>query len=250
MQQFKASIKNEIEKLLKRKKTAATLFISLFLILLGQFSIIIVRKNFGLATVSSTQFPIFSLYIFSNILMPLFILLITIGSFCDEFSHNTFKITLTRPVTRFKLYSAKIISIITYIALSLAFVLIVSTICGVAFNSNYSFSDNIVKILLSYIVTIIPLAVICLASVLLSNIFKNGVVVFFVFVLAFIGLKILGVLFPGFSGILLTSQLGWYNLWIMDFIPYFEIIKQFLLMMSYAIIFFTAGYYLFDKKEI
>jgi ABC-2 type transport system permease protein len=88
-----------------------------------------------------------------------------------------------------------------------------------------------------------------LGIVLLANIFKSGTSVFFVSILVFIVFKGTGILFPQFSSLLLTSHLDWYHLWLSDSFPLAKIARGFFLLLGYAIIFFTAGYYLFDNKE-
>jgi ABC-2 type transport system permease protein len=190
MNSFKIALINELEKLFKKKRALLTVIISLIFIVLGQISIILLRKNFGVVGTSSAEFPILILSILSNTILPLFILLMTIESFSNEFSQNTFKIALTRPITRFKLYSAKIISVLIFIFSNLMLVFIISVISGFIFNERYISSGNIGKIFISYIVTMMPLIVVCLAAVFFSNIIKNGLAVFFLFILVFIGLKV------------------------------------------------------------
>lgn len=85
--------------------------------------------------------------------------------------------------------------------------------------------------------------------VLFANIINSEVGVFFLSILVFIALKALGIFFPRYSGILFTSMFDWYNLWIMDTIPIFKIFREFILLFSYGIILFTAGYFMFDKKD-
>jgi ABC-2 type transport system permease protein len=85
--------------------------------------------------------------------------------------------------------------------------------------------------------------------VLLANIFKNGIAVFFLSILVFIAFKSMEIFFPAYSGIFFTSMFGWYNLWIMDNIPLLKIFREFMMMLSYAIILYTAGYYIFDNKD-
>lgn len=249
MIEFKEALINEIEKLYKKKKAMAAVILSLAFIVFGQIFISVVRNNFGVQGVSSSEFPLLILSIIINTLLPLFVALVTIDSFCGEFSQNTMKITLTRPISRLKLYSAKIASVCIFIFSILMLSMIFSIISGLIFNSNsFNFLD-VFKIVLSYIVTLFPMVVLCLVIVLFANILKSGIAVFFLSILVFIAFKALEIFFPAYSGILFTSMFGWYNLWIMDSIPFFKIFREFMMMFSYAIILFTAGYYIFDNKD-
>ena len=82
-----------------------------------------------------------------------------------------------------------------------------------------------------------------------TNIIRSGIGVFFLSIFVFVTFKGLGIVFSRYSGVFITSMMGWYTLFIMETIPGFQIFLKFMMMLSYGIIFFTAGYYLFDKKE-
>jgi len=47
----------------------------------------------------------------------------------------------------------------------------------------------------------------------------------------------------------MTTQLDWYNLFLVNSFPLGKIVRQFLIMLGSGIMLFTAGFYLFDKKE-
>lgn len=249
MVRIKAALINELEKLYKNKKILVSSLLSLIFIILGQVFILILRNNFGIRGVSSTEFPMLVLSIFTNTLLPLFIAFITIDSFCGEYSNNTMKLCLTRPISRLKLFIVKITSIVIFIFLTLMIMMVFSTILGLIFNANSFTFENIIKIIISYIVTLLPMTILCLMIILFTNIFENGIAVFFLSVLIFIVFKILAIFFPSYSGILFTSIMGWHTLWIMDNIPFIKIFHNFMMMLSYGIILFTITYYIFDKKD-
>lgn len=249
MEEFKAATINELEKLYKKKKLLISGIISLIFIIIGQFAVLGVRNGFGIRGASSSEFPLLVLSLIVNTILPLFTALVTIDSFSSEFSHNTMKISITRPISRFKFFSAKILSIIVFISLNLLFVMVFSTVIGAICNSNSFTFLEILKVPLCYIVTIFPMIILSLFITILANTFKSGTSTFFLSVLIFIAFKVLEVILLKYSGIFFTSMFSWYNLWIIDGFPLMTIFRQFLLMLSYGILFFTFGYYLFDKKE-
>jgi ABC-2 type transport system permease protein len=249
MVEFKAALINEIEKLYKRKKILVAVVISLIFIILGQLSMIVLRTGFGLRGVSSMEFPILVLSVVVNTILPLFTALVTIESFSGEFSQNTMKIALTRPISRLKFFAAKITAIMLFILSNLLFVMIFSILAGCLFNVNSFAFKGIIKILISYSVTLIPMVALSIIIAFFTNIIRSGIGVFFLSIVAFVIFKGLGVVFYRYSGIFITSMLNWYTLFLMETIPTFKIFLQFMMMLSYGIIFFTAGYYIFDKKE-
>jgi ABC-2 type transport system permease protein len=246
---FKAALTNELEKLYKKKKVVVAALVSLIFIILGQLSVSVLRSGFGVRGVSSMEFPLLVLSVVVNTILPLFTALVTIDSFSGEFSQNTMKITITRPITRLKFFTAKIIAILIFVLVNLLFVMIFSTVIGLIFNSNSVTAQGLIQIFISYIVTLIPMTVLALTIVLLTNILRSGISVFFVTILIFIVFKGLGIVFSSYSNLFFTSMLDWYKLWITSNISLLRIFRQFMMMFSYDILLFTGAYYLFDKKD-
>lgn len=249
MAMFKAALVNEVEKLYKKRKALAAVLLSLAVIVLGQLLIVGMRTGFGIRGTGSVEFPILVLSVVANTILPLFTALVAIDSFSGEFSHNIMRVTLTRPVSRFKIFSAKIGAIGIFIAANLLLLFVLATLTGLLFNVNSAGFLTFGKTFLSYLVTIIPLLVLALGIVLLTNIFRSGISVFFISILFFLGFKVLAVVFSQFSGLLITTHLNWFNLWFASSLPVNVILRELFLMIGYAIMLFTAGFYLFDKKE-
>jgi len=249
MVEFKAALINEIEKLYKRKKILVAVIISIIFIILGQLSMEVLRTGFGLRGVSSMEFPILVLSVVVNTILPLFTALVTIESFSGEFSQNTMKISLTRPISRLKFYIAKLTAVMVFILANLLFIMIFSILAGCFFNSNSFTLISLIKIVVSYIVTLMPMVILSIVIAFFANIVRSGISVFFISIFTFAILKGLGIIFYRFSGVFITSMMSWYTLFNMDTIPIFKIFLQFMMMLSYGVIFFTAGYYIFDNKE-
>lgn len=246
---FQATLINELEKLSKKKKALLAFILSLAVIVIGQILVVGVRSGFGIRGAGSVEFPILVLSVVVNSILPLFTALVAIDCFSGEFSNNIMRFTLTRPVSRFKIFLAKVTAISLFILTNLLLLLIFSTIAGFLFNANSASLASFGKTVITYLVSLIPLLVLALGIVLLANILKSGTSVFFVSILVFLVLKGAGILFPQFSSLLITTHLDWYHLWLANSFPLDKILRGFLLMLGYAIIFFTAGYYLFDNKE-
>lgn len=246
---FQAALVNEVEKLYKKKKALVAVLLSLAVIVIGQLAIVGVRSGFGLRGTGSVEFPMLVLSVVVNTILPLFTALVAIDSFSGEFSQNSMRITLTRPVSRFKIFTAKITAIVLFILVMLFLLLVFSMLAGFIFNTNSANLDSVTRTVFSYIVSLLPMAVLALGIVLLANLFKSGISVFFVSILAFIVLKVLAVIFSRYSSLFMTTQLDWYNLFMVNSFPLGKIVRQFLIMVGSGIMLFTAGFYLFDKKE-
>lgn len=247
---FKAALINEIVKLLKKKKMIAAAFLSIVAVMVGQVAVTAIKYGFGLRVVGGTDFPLVVLSVFVYTLLPLFATFVAIDMFNGEFTSNTMKITLTRPVSRFGVFAAKVLNLAIFIAANLLFVMVLSILAGLLFNADSASAAGIGRVVLSYAITFLPVFVFSLLVVLLSNIVRGGLAVFFLSVLLFISFYFLGILFSNYSSFFITSMFDWYMLWISESTNGFKIFRQALIMSGCGIMLFTAGYYLFDRKDI
>lgn len=247
---FRATLVNETEKILKRKKVIAAAILSIIVIIFGQLGVFAARLGLGLRTATGTGFPILILSFMLNTILPLFATLAIIDAFTGEFAHNTIKLTVTRPVTRFKIYLSKICAASIYISAILLFIMALSLVTGLIFNPETSYITGIIKVFAAFVSSILPLVVWILLVALLSNIMKSGTAVFFLSVIIFIALKVIPVILPAMSGILPTSSLEWYKLWMSNPLPFLKIISRGTLMGAFILIFYTSGYYLFLKRDL
>jgi hypothetical protein len=250
MQSFKATYLNEMDKMYRKKKLVVLVLLTILSITIGQLTVSGVRFQFGIRASGSGQFPILVLSVLINTLLPLFTVLMSIDVFSGEFSSNTMKVSLLRPVSRLKLFSAKIAAIGSFILGSLLLVMILSILTGIIFNSSEISLLFLGKVFLAYVVSVLPILVFTLLIIILTNIFKSGTSVFFLSVLLFLGLKVVSILYPEFSNLLIVPGFGWYNLFLVKTVNMVKILNQFSIMVGYGIILFTIGYYLFDKKDI
>lgn len=251
MLQFKAIILNEIEKMYKKKKGIVILIISLIVIAFGQLAISSLRALSGGMILSGLQFPLWLLHFFALIILPLFVILICIDTFASEFSNDTMKLVVTRPISRFKIFAGKFVAVIFYALLNLFILMILATIIGLIFNTSTFSFNAVLSLLLSFTSVIVPISVMALIVILFSNIFKSGVGIFFLSTFIFIGLSIIGILFlPNYSNLFITPMLGWHRLFSISPIPIRLITNLFFIMLGYSLIFFTLGYYLYDKRDL
>jgi ABC-2 type transport system permease protein len=131
---FKAAFINEAVKLAKKKKLMAAAILSILAVVVGQIAVTLMKHGLGLRVVGSTEFPLVVLTMFSYSILPLFAIFVAIDMFNGEFSSNTMKITLTRPVSRFGVFSAKVLNIALFIMANLLFVMVLSVLAGLLFN--------------------------------------------------------------------------------------------------------------------
>lgn len=159
---FKAAFLNETDKLLKKKKIFVAAILSILAVIIGQIAVSAIKHGLGLRVVGGVEFPLVVLSIFAYTILPLFTTFVAIDMFNGEFSSNTMKITLTRPVSRFGVYSAKVLNIALFILANLMFVMVLSLLAGIIFNPASVSFIGVAKVFLSYGATFLPVFVLAL----------------------------------------------------------------------------------------
>lgn len=250
MNSFIAAIKNENQKLFSRKRTYVFLGISAVIPLITLIFLLYFQNVQGIRITESMRFPSLILSFFTGLLLPLFISMNVIEAFTGEVGEGSLKASLLRPVTRFKIFMAKILSSICYTAISLGLVFVVSTLCGLALRTHGSFVSGIAGSFIEYAASLIPLVMITIIVAFISQFFKSSGGALTVCILLFIALKTLSSFFSNASEFFPTSYTNWGNLWTGGYLPVTTLIISFMFMLGYSIIFFASGFYVFERKEL
>ena len=247
MSTLKAAYLNELYKISKKKVIIFASIFSILVVIIAGIIVYSVNNFIGIRITGCSEFSILVLSVLSYTLIPLFTAFVCIEMFSGEFVEQTIKITLTSPAPRLKVFTAKILAIATFIATNLIFVMLISFATSLFLNST---SLSIFKIMLAYISQFLPILVFALVVITIANLTKGTTSTFMLSVLVFLVFNGLGFAFPYFKSILFTSAFDWYRLFLGSYINIFKILRTFLILCGYGIMFFGIGFYLFDKKEV
>jgi ABC-2 type transport system permease protein len=250
MESYKAVLENEIFRMFKKKKVVVVVVLALGLIGVVLLLSVALRGGFGILGGTGSSLPITVLSVFTNTILPLFVALAVIDTFTGEFANDTMKITVTKPVTRFKIYLAKLSAVGVFILANLALVMVLSMIATVLLYPrlvSFGWAGNV---FLSYLATFFPVLTLAVVVSYFANVLKSSTGVFFLTVLLFVLFRALGVVFSSISDVLVTSLLDWYKLWISTRIPVWTLLRSLVVMASYVLIFFALGYRRFDRRAL
>ena len=250
MYTFIASYRNELDKLISRKKYIVFIIIGLSICLIwtaiGQLISGFALRQGGIA-LSLTPSPMGALPLFLHIIIPFLMFMGITDLVTIESADNTMKSMICRPVERWKLYATKILAVETYAAVYLLVVYIICAVLNQIFGRTLSI-QNLLVALASYALTLIPLAILACYSALLAVLGKSGSLTMLILLLSYIMLMALPVIFPQLSEMLFTSYLSWYRLWIGAIPVAAKMVHMLLIVGGYGIVFYTAGSLLFDRK--
>lgn len=248
MKNYMAGVVNESLKLIHRKKYLVFLIIGIALSLFNVLGKTLVSKvSSGTLNLSGSSASMAMITLFVDFLIPLVVMMAVCDLFATEFQELTIKASLLRPVSRFKLYSAKITAV-TLLALVYLVVLFVSStlldvlITGRTGNLLYSFG--------AYLLDIVPLFVVILMATFLNQLGKGSTLAMFLCIIVYMLLYIAGIFIPNLSGLLFTGYMKWHSLWLGHMLPLGAIAAKTALLAGYGLIFFSGGYYLFLRREI
>jgi ABC-2 type transport system permease protein len=245
-----ANVINETEKQFWKKKTVFFLILSAIIPIAGAAFITSFQNKFGIASITASDYPIMILGIYTSFVLPLFIFMAAADSFAGEVSANTLKITLLRPISRFKIYVSKHISLGIYTLLYLAAAGIASVLSGFLFSVKTGLTQGILDAILAYTVAAIPFIALTCIAVLIAQFTRSGSGALIICILAYLGVKSAAFFMPQVSLYSLTSYTDWHVLWLSGSAAIGKLISIFMFMAACSILCFTAGFYFFDKKEV
>jgi ABC-2 type transport system permease protein len=250
MHSLVANVINETEKQFWKKKTVFFLILSALFPIAGAALIASFQNKLGIASITAADYPIMILGLFTSFILPLFVFMAAADSFAGEVSANTLKITLMRPISRFKIYASKHISLGIYTVLYLAAAGIASVLSGLLFSVKTGLTQGILDALLAYAVAAIPFIALTCIAVLIAQFTRSGSGALIICILAYLGVKAAAFFLPQVSLYSLTSYTDWHVLWLSSSITIGKLVNIFMFMAACSILCFTAGFYFFDKKEV
>jgi ABC-2 type transport system permease protein len=249
MHSLKAGIVNEALKIISRKKAVFFLLIAAILPVAAVPVISRVQSGFGIAAVASADFPLLMLNLYTALFLPLILFMTASDLFAGEIGDKTMRITLTRPISRFKVFVSKHVSMFLYTLLYLTVALASSTISSLFLAEKGDLPKGLLNSAAAYGLAAVPMFTLGVVAVFLVQFFKNGSGALTVCILVYALAKGISFVFPQLTVYSPTAYTDWYQLWIGSSVAAGKIASIFMFLMACSILFFTAGYYMFDKKE-
>ncbi len=125
---------NELQKILLQRKTHVLALFLLVIPVAMALGVSSFQQHIGVLAFGSGDFSVWILDCFTTLFLPLFIFMWVADSFAGEVDDQSIKIVLLRPITRFKVYLAKNLAIISLVLLTLLVVLCFSELAGLFYS--------------------------------------------------------------------------------------------------------------------
>lgn len=248
MKKYWIGTMNEWKKLLARKKYLVLLLIGVAISLVNILGkVLLNRVSKGSVNLGGSNAAMAMMTLFIEFLTPLVSMMAVCDLFATEIQDGTLKAALLRPISRFKIYAAKI-SAVTLLALCYLLIL-----CVTALGMDFLISgqrQNILYPLGAYLLDIVPLFVVILMAACINQFGKSSTMAMFSCIIIYILLYVAGIFIPHLSGLLFTGYMKWHTLWLGYTLPFGAISAKVAILAGYGLIFFSGGYYLFLKREV
>lgn len=244
MNTFSACIKNELDKILRRKKYR---ILPILIICITVFGALIGNIPNSIISFSMSNYPYAILSLCCYLLIPFVAFTLTSDIISSECEKKELKNLLTRHISRTEILFGKLTAIIVYALLLTTGNVIIALIFSLIF-SGFA-SVNILAVLLSVCITVIPIIAFVSFAGFISVLCKNGVSAFGTGILAYGGFILLGLVFSRISSSIFTSYLALYKMVIGHSIPIFRLILGIAVLLGFSLMFLSGAGMKFERKE-
>lgn len=255
---FLMQYKNELQKITKRKKFIVLLLIEVIFCVISGASSYLMGKASNQIFVTNFAFsalPLNMLGFFIQVYIPLIIIMNASDLFNTEMNDLTIKASFMRPISRFKIYFSKVLSLFTVGAIYLCVLLITTTLLKHAgrfllSGSAYYGRGNIFRDFFVYAMDLIPLLIMVLFIAMMMQFFKSTTLAMLICIVIYVFLNLIALFQPNIGIMLFTSYMQWHKLFFGISIPFTSMIEKIALLSGYFLIFSCIGYYIFERREL
>lgn len=244
-----ASWFNEMEKLWLRRRTKGFLLLTVLIPAIFAFLLAILQNKTILSAGLGSNFPMLMLGLFTTIFLPLFMFMVAADMFPGEVAARTLKLTFIRPIVRSKVFASKVAALAVYIVVHLCAIWLVSVVAGLFLRNDNIWSSLFESIKL-YTAAFVPMLAIGLIAIFFAVWFNNSTSALGLILFIYIAAKLLPLVFPPIAIWSIFSYSDWYTLWVGGGVSFGKLLNTFLLLLSYCILAYTAGWLIFDRKRL
>jgi hypothetical protein len=244
-----ANVNNEMDKMFHKKKTLSLLLVTALIPVGMAMLLLLFKSKVGILGIRAVDFPITILGLFTNLFLPLFVFMWTADSFAGEVGEKTLKLLVLRPISRIKIFTSKILSIGLSVGIFLAILLLLSFVTGLFLGGGNGWWIGFLNDLKAYFLAIFPMVSLGIVAAFIAQFFKNSSGALTTSIFIYIAAKLLPLVVPNSTKLLLVTYTDWHLLWLGS-LPATTLLISFMFILSYGVIFFSAGLYSFISREL
>jgi ABC-2 type transport system permease protein len=241
------NLKNEWNKLIRKRSTIVLLCLSALFPLLAGPAVQMLQNRFGFTAFDGESFPLVILGIAISFYLPLLLSLGISDMFAGEQEQKTLFFLLVRPISRFKIFTSKIMCTGIYLFLILMIVYVSSILTGVIWLENFTFHGVLLGFS-AFLLSWFPLMALGMLLVFLVLWFGSSSKALTFSILLYLVMIVVTFLFPTIAQWLPAYDNDWYQRWMNSGFN-IVVVGRGIYLLSFCTLFFTLGYYKFNQKQ-
>lgn len=256
---FLMQFKNEMKKIVRHKKFIVLLLIEVLICLGSGLSTYFLGKltaqNIMITNFAFRGITLSMLSFFMQVYIPLIIIMNACDLFNLEFNDLTIKASFMRPISRFKIYFAKVLALFASASIYLLTLFVATNIIGIVgggigTSGGESRGIAFIRDFFIYFVDLLPMLIFVLFVAMLMQMFKGATLAILLAIVICVFLNICAILQPSVGVMLFTNYMQWHKLFFGIAVPIGTIINKLALLGGYTMMFAGLGYYLFERREL
>jgi ABC-2 type transport system permease protein len=241
------NVRNEWMKLIRKRSTMVFLILSALFPLLIGLAMNILQNRLHFTAFDGESFPLMILSLAVTIYLPLLLALTVSDTFPGEQEKKALSFILVRPISRFKLFTSKILCTAIYLLTLLVILCISSIVTGAIWLENFTVHGLVMGVS-AYILSWFPLMALSLLLVFFVQWLGSSSRAITFSIILYLIMVVLTFLFPVIAAWLPTYDSNWYQRWMNNGISG-VVMGRTVYLLSWCSLFFTLGYYKFTRKE-
>lgn len=246
MRVFLLNTKSELSKLLNKKKYLVITILSALIGLLRLGGSMLIAKVSQGELVIKGNLTASMLSFVTDILVPLVVFMAVTDLFSSEMQEDTFKASLMRPLTRFKVMLSKCAGVWI---LSCAVMLVMFVVCFIMQLASGNGLGGTWHMLLAYLIDMIPVIALIGMALLINMISKSPTLAMLLCIVVYIFFKYLNLYVSPYGQMIFTAYSQWHKIWLGSTLPIGALTSKLGILFGSVLILYTTSYIILDKKD-
>lgn len=246
MRALMLNTKSELLKLTNKKKYLVITILSALICLMRLGGTMLIAKVSGGQMVIKGNLIFSMLRFVTDILVPLAVFMAVTDLFAGEIQEDTFKASLMRPLTRFKIMISKC-GAVWLLACGIMLVMFLACfVMQIISGNGLSGTGNI---LLAYIIDMIPVIALVGMALLINMISKGPTLAMLLCMVVYIFFKYLNLYVSPMGQMVFTAYSQWHKIWIGAVLPIGALVSKLGILLGSVLILYTASYIILERRD-
>ncbi len=246
MKKLILSTGGELSKLLARKKYIVLTILGVLVCFLRFGASLLIAAVSGGEIAVKSNYPAAMLGFTADILVPLMVFMAVTDLFSSEMQDDSFKASLMRPLSRFKVMTSKALAAF---ALGAAVMLSMFAACLVMQLISGGGMSGTATNLAIYLTDIVPIFALVSMALFINMIAKSPTLSMLLCIAAYIFFKYLNIYISPYGQMIFTAYSQWHKIWIGAQLPLGALLPRVGIWLGSVLILYAASYIIFERKD-